>query len=311
MPLPLVLAAVALGGLGLKKGFDAKAMNKEAEEIGKRAEENYAHAIAELDSEKESTNEVLENLGRIKAQAFSTQIKHLVDVIKQHKTSSSKLENFQEGFSDTELLQLDHDIEISLEISNSLGHGAVAGALAAYGAYSGVGLLATASTGTAISSLSGAAATNATLAWLGGGSLATGGMGMAGGTMVLGSLVLGPALAVGGFMMASKAEETLTKAQEYEAEIDVSIMKIQGSMIILEAIQENADQLSDAIIRMANIFDSVKTDSIQDEKKFEKMMAVGVSLKRLLDTKIMDDNGEAIPHLRSTISGFMEHKDGK
>lgn len=43
----------------------------------------------------------------------------------------------------------------------------------------------TASTGTAISALSGAAATNAALAWLGGGTLAAGGGGMAGGTAFL------------------------------------------------------------------------------------------------------------------------------
>lgn len=42
-----------------------------------------------------------------------------------------------------------------------------------------------ASTGTAISTLSGAAATNAALAWLGGGALAAGGSGMAGGALLL------------------------------------------------------------------------------------------------------------------------------
>lgn len=42
-----------------------------------------------------------------------------------------------------------------------------------------------ASTGTAISTLSGAAATKATLAWFGGGSLAAGGFGVAGGGIVL------------------------------------------------------------------------------------------------------------------------------
>ena len=47
----------------------------------------------------------------------------------------------------------------------------------------------TAGTGTAISSLSGAAATNATLAWLGGGTLASGGGGMAAGAFVLGGVV--------------------------------------------------------------------------------------------------------------------------
>jgi hypothetical protein len=41
-------------------------------------------------------------------------------------------------------------------------------------------MLGAASSGTAISSLAGAAATNATLAAIGGGSLAAGGLGMAG-----------------------------------------------------------------------------------------------------------------------------------
>ncbi len=49
-----------------------------------------------------------------------------------------------------------------------------------------VASLGTASTGTAISALSGAAATKATIAWLGGGALAAGGLGIAGGTAVLG-----------------------------------------------------------------------------------------------------------------------------
>ena len=57
-----------------------------------------------------------------------------------------------------------------------------------------VASLGTASTGTAISTLSGAAATKATLAWLGGGTLAAGGLGVAGGAVVLGVLCAGGAL---------------------------------------------------------------------------------------------------------------------
>jgi hypothetical protein len=52
-------------------------------------------------------------------------------------------------------------------------------------AMSGAAAYGTASTGTAISSLSGAAAQNATLAYLGGGSLASGGLGMTGGAIAL------------------------------------------------------------------------------------------------------------------------------
>ena len=58
-----------------------------------------------------------------------------------------------------------------------------------------VSTFAVASTGTAISSLSGIAASNATLAWLGGGSIAAGGFGMTGGLVVLlgGGAVIGSA----------------------------------------------------------------------------------------------------------------------
>lgn len=58
-----------------------------------------------------------------------------------------------------------------------------------------VAFLGTASTGTAISTLSGAAATKATLAWLGGGALAAGGFGVAGGMVVLAAVGVGGAYA--------------------------------------------------------------------------------------------------------------------
>ena len=69
-----------------------------------------------------------------------------------------------------------------------LGAGS-AGLVVAPAAVSGlVATFGTAGTGTAISALSGAALTKATLAWLGGGALATGGLGVAGGAIVLGAV---------------------------------------------------------------------------------------------------------------------------
>ena len=58
-----------------------------------------------------------------------------------------------------------------------------------------VASLGTASTGTAISTLSGAAATKATLAWLGGGALAAGGWGVAGGVGVIALMTVVGAIA--------------------------------------------------------------------------------------------------------------------
>jgi hypothetical protein len=58
-------------------------------------------------------------------------------------------------------------------------------AAAEVAAFSAISAFAAASTGTAISSLSGAAASSASMAWLGGGSLAAGGLGVTGGLVVL------------------------------------------------------------------------------------------------------------------------------
>ncbi|WP_459662859.1 hypothetical protein [Novosphingobium sp. 11B] len=91
--------------------------------------------------------------------------------------------------------------------SVGIAGGAGAGAAAAAGSWSLVALVGSASTGTAISTLSGVAATNATLAWFGGGALAAGGAGMAGGTLVLGGVALVPVLAVAAWHSRSKVKE--------------------------------------------------------------------------------------------------------
>lgn len=78
-----------------------------------------------------------------------------------------------------------------------------------------------AGTGTAISSLSGAAATNASLAWLGGGTVASGGGGMAAGAAVLtgGALFVAAGVAVVGYygyMMYDQHEDTLRICSELD-----------------------------------------------------------------------------------------------
>jgi len=79
-------------------------------------------------------------------------------------------------------------------------------------AMSGAAAFGTASTGTAISTISGAAAQKATLAWWGAGSLASGGFGMTGGMVVLGGIgfVAGAAVFAGTgyyFKQRDKAEQ--------------------------------------------------------------------------------------------------------
>lgn len=98
--------------------------------------------------------------------------------------------------------------------------GAAAGAVAAVSALGGTAVLGTDSTGTAIASLHGAAAAGATLAHLGGGSVAAGGLGIAGGVAALGTTFAVPAIAAGGYLWDKSVRQQHLKVVAYEKAVD-------------------------------------------------------------------------------------------
>lgn len=308
MPLPIILwgAAAALGATGVFKGAKAVSNMSDAKEIGELAENKYNKSVKSLERAKEKTNSELEELGRLKLNIFTNQIKHTVDVIKKYKDASSKLENFGSFISIDELKEMEKMVLNSLKLESGLLNGVSGGALAGFGAYSSVGLLASASTGTAISSLSGVAATNATLAWLGGGSIASGGFGMAGGMMALGGIVAGPALAIGGFMLASKAEEALTQAAEYSADVDIAVSQIKTIKATLKGIQQNANEVTYTLNKLIERFEVMKVDDNSNPESFKQMIINTKILKELLDCKIIGNDGMPMKNIRHTCKGFLE-----
>ncbi|MEU7561930.1 hypothetical protein [Streptomyces eurythermus] len=108
----------------------------------------------------------------------------------------------------------------------ALAGGALAGSGAGAGTFVAVGAFAAASTGTAISGLSGAAATSATLAWLGGGSLAAGGGGMAVGTTVLSAIVAAPVV----LSLAAVVEWQSRRARRGQREMAQDLERAEAEM---------------------------------------------------------------------------------
>ena len=303
MPIPFLIGAavIAASGAGIKKGFDANDKNKKAKKIVEDAQQRFKEAEEKLKEEGEILNENLKDFAEFKLTVFTTQIKYLVELVKQCKNrASSHLIHEKITFTPEELRQLENSVSTSLEITTGIAKGVGSGAVIALGAYGSVGLLASASTGTAISTLSGAAATNATLAWLGGGSLAAGGGGMALGTAVLGGIVAGPLIAVAGFMMDSKAEENLTSAYDYEKEVDINIEKmklsIEGFKTIDRRINELRSIIDELIIRfnnicMQNIAYNTRSDQICKSSELDKLIILGKNLKIALDIPLLDKEG--------------------
>ncbi|HEU5216818.1 MAG TPA: helix-turn-helix transcriptional regulator [Gaiellaceae bacterium] len=129
--------------------------------------------------------------------------------------------------------------------------GAAVGGAAAYGTFVAAATFGTASTGAAISGLSGVAATNATLALLGGGTLAAGGAGVAGGTILLASIVAAPmvVLFAGGLVWMARRnrkqqEELATQLDEAEAQLDATAPGFRALENILPRASETLDYIA-------------------------------------------------------------------
>lgn len=246
MPIPILIgvAAVATGLYGAKKGYDAKCDFDDADRINDEAESIYDNANKKLELTRNSTQETLESLGKRKYELYEASIIPFIDsYAKITNVPDNTFKSKNEKISKNEELNLE---EISLELKELVGGGIAAlgsGGLVGLASYGGVGMLGTTAGGTAIGSLSGAAATNATLAWLGGGSLASGGLGMAGGMAVLGGIVAGPVLAVGGMMLSSKAEAAKEDAYTNLSKAKLAVEEMKTAVVKTKAIQKRVIEL--------------------------------------------------------------------
>lgn len=313
MPLPIVFIgiAAATGAAGAGAAVKAGVDHNTARKINDNTEERIAHAAMRLESLRCQCEEALEQLGREKIQVLSTSLLAFVDAF-------SKLKNVDltgsSGLRELSKLQIDsasfEKADILEHFGVSLASGSLAGltggALAAFGAYSAASTFAVASTGTAIGSLSGAAATNATLAFFGGGSLTAGGLGIAGGTAVLGGLVAGPALLVMGVIVSAKAGKGLEEAKRYAAQADELCQQYENGAMQCSAICRRTWMFHDLLARLDAIFlplvfaleqiiETEGTDYALYAEKNRKTVAMAasaaMSVKALLDLPILSEDG--------------------
>lgn len=104
------------------------------------------------------------------------------------------------------------DRDIDPKTGDSIKIAGAAGLATGLGTVGLVTAFCSASTGTALSALTGSAYIHATLAALGGGSLAVGGFGMVGGAIVLGTAFLAPTVGVGGYLLDKQIRKAYEEA---------------------------------------------------------------------------------------------------
>ena len=314
MPLPLLFigTAVATGLFGSGKTAKAIVDTNKAKAINDDANFLVENSKEYLEFQRKEVSESLEHLGALKLFVLTKSVTEFLDTFEKIKnvdfTESTGLEELKN-------LHIDHnDFEelrelgnFAIDMAGGAAAGAVGGALTAFGAYSAATTFAAASTGTAISTLSGAAATNATLAFFGGGSLATGGLGMAGGTMVLGGLVAGPALMVMGLIAGHKAGEKLENAYANQAQAEEIAEALSTAAMQCSAIRRRTNMFYNLLAHldsnflkqvwlMEDIVAEQGTDYRQYKPESKKAIAAAAStacsIKAVLDTPILDEDGK-------------------
>lgn len=316
MPIPLIIGAVAAaaGIYGAAKGVSGAMDHSNAKDINNDARSLVDSANLKVEEQRKATNAVLEDYGQRKLRAFNGVVAEFIETFERLKnielSQSPELDKLNAGdFSNKTLTGLRQDYQALKDAGLGLGAGMGGGAALAFGAYNGTMLLATASTGTAISSLGGVAATNATLAWLGGGSLAAGGYGMAGGMMVLGGIVAGPALAIFGHVLGNKGEEALNNARsnlEQARTINDQAELMAGKLRTIEQITSLANttfskissQLRRTVGELKKIIENNGVDyrTFSDESKEVVFRSVKFAqlLKAMIDTAILDQDGNLV-----------------
>jgi len=277
----------------------------DANEIGKRAQKRHENAISKLQADWEATNKLAEDYGQLQMNVKMLTIGRFVAFIERigQRASQSDMQ-FLEGLEIS--VQKLQEYKAAATEAEQFFKGGVKAVLAGAAAGQTVTGLATsvgvASTGAAISGLSGAAATNATLAWLGGGSLAAGGGGMALGTLVLGGITVGPALAVGGFMLAGKGEEALTKAREYEAKVNTEVAKLEAARDFLGQVRRRITELSSLVedlntraVLALNDLESRPFERNRDANKFQQVALLVKALAEIMKIPVLDSEGQLNP----------------
>lgn len=325
MALPLIvpIALAAAGLFGLGKAVKAAMDSSEADDIARAAETVVADAEKALEAGKDGCNSALRAYGEQKLEVIGKEVQNFVDLFGRLKNvrldHSPELDRLNVGdFTEVTLAELKHSCSFVGGFAAGTASGVGAGALTAFGAYGGTVMLASAGTGTAISALSGVAATNATLAWLGGGTLAAGGYGVAGGTMVLGIMVAGPALLVLGSVLGAEASKkrdealaNLEKAETYEAEVRVVLEKLKAiidvtavGVDLLETLRIRLHEANVALKEIVRIF-GVDYATYVDGAKDTVFKAVTYAqlVKKVIDTPILHEDGSLAKDAATSFQG--------
>jgi len=231
-------------------------VKKEAFALHKKTVEKYNATITDVQNKCELLYDTRQE-STIKIEEIEEFIKSIANTPKKFERSLSLIRTAHMKFRETVNYATEANkstIKSGTGAAVGVGAGATVASLGPTAAMWVATTFGTASTGTAISALSGAAATNAALAWLGGGALAYGGAGMAGGTALLalagpiGWGIAGSAAAVSLYFLARKNKKIAIEIIDATKKIAYAEVELYVTGAAISSIQKETQLLLDSIV---------------------------------------------------------------
>ena len=294
-------------------GVQAFEDRKKAKDAKWEADRLLDYLEYENDKRREKSNKILEEFGTIRLNALKSTVGVFLDYLRilGHSYKEKEYEILTNvNIRPEQVKELE---TIEMNVSTALKTAAASGSLATI-ALTGVpsavtwtvSTFATASTGTAISSLSGAAAWNATLAWLGGGSLAAGGGGMTAGATVLAGITYASvgiaALASAGLISSVYYSKKYTEATQYLAAVKEHESKLRVGWQLMEGINQRAIEMKKITIELQKRIEKelryleplIYNFQYEDEyylQTFQETAIMVKAMSELAQVPIMDEQG--------------------
>ena len=253
MPIPFIIGGIAAiaGVAGVGSGIHGGVKMKEANDTMKSAQRIQENAIEKFEKRNTETTELMDALGKQELEILNSfeQFSDLIEKIqgrpefKAYDKEGIKLPEYEAE----ELKKVSAGAGVLLGGIGGAAVGTAGGFAAAGVTTSAVMALGTASTGTAISTLSGVAATNATLAALGGGSLAAGG----------GVLVGGVIFNATGSKLSDKADEAYSQARRTEKEVKKIVEYFDELSTVAEGFRTSLTNVEEQYMKRLSILDHI------------------------------------------------------
>lgn len=301
VPITLIIVggATAIGGTaaGSVGGVQIGRARKRVQRQTKQHETRHAAHLEMVTR----TNDALQALGETQARAQEEVIHPMRDFLVRHaKQVRAHEHQILDGVdgANTRVVSLSAmDPDVAGWVRGVVG-AASAGAATPVALSAAVVKYASASTGTPISALSGAAAQKARLAFLGGGSLASGGGGMKLGKTAGGIAAIGPAVLVAGLAVKNQGTKAKTEADRHKTEVEIAVAAFDTRDGLLRGVQDRAHELDGLLLRMMaraneaiDILESEPFDIAVHAERLQTALLLVKSVRDIATAPVADEDG--------------------